>query len=360
MSVLENAQVFPGNLMVKRVPQVSSFGRLRNQFGIISTPTPRTSGYVLVWVYGRTQYIHRLMAVAFRLPKRDDQIQVNHIDGNPSNNHVSNLEWSSRSENISHSFSTNAHRRSSAPKLSKPVMARKRGLLEWTSYPSATDAGKTLGIHCGSIRQCCSGKRPTAGGFEFKFDLPIEVPVLDGEEWREVHGGAAVSSFGRFRSTTGVVSTPTPRCSGYVTVRIQGKGHSMHRIVAQAFNLPRREDQDHVNHKDGNPSNNCITNLEWVSVSENVQHSYATNTHRKSSATKKSKPIMGRKIGAEWILFESSEDAARRMGVNRGSVTLCCSGVRKSAGGCEFKYAAPNEVEWEGEEWRDVVEETCV
>lgn len=60
MSVLDNAQVFLGNLMVKRVPQVSSFGRIRNKFGIISTPTPHTSGYVTVHVYGRKQKIHRL------------------------------------------------------------------------------------------------------------------------------------------------------------------------------------------------------------------------------------------------------------------------------------------------------------
>ena len=346
--------------MVKRVPQVSSFGRLRNRYGTISTPTPCTSGYVSVHVYGRKQKIHRLMAVAFRLPKRDDQTQVNHIDGNPSNNHVSNLEWSSCTENVSHSYSTNAQRRSNAPKRSKPIIGRKCGVLEWTSYASASAAGKSLGLDSGSISHCCHGKQSTAGGFEFTYDLPIEVPVLDGEEWREVHGGAAVSSFGRFRSTTGVVSTPTPRRNGYVGVRIHGKAHFMHRLVAQAFNLPRRDDQDQVNHKDGNPSNNCITNLEWVSISENVQHSYATNTHRKSNAKKISKPVMGRKFGEEWILFESSEDAARRMGVHRGSVSSCCRGERKSVEGCEFKYAASTEVEWDGEEWRDVVEETCI
>jgi len=352
--------MFHGNFMVKRVPQVSSFERLRNQFGIISTPTPYTSGYVAVRVYGRKQLIHRLMAVTFRLPKRDDQTQVNHVDGNPSNNHVSNLEWSSRSENVSHSYSTNAQRRSSAPKLSKPVMARKRGLLEWISYPSVRDAGDSLGLNYGNISQCCHGKQSTAGGYEFKFDIPIEVPVLDGEEWREAHDGAAVSSFGRLSSTFGVVSTPTPMSSGYVGVKIRGKAYLMHRIVAQAFDLPRREDQNQVNHKDGNPSNNCITNLEWVSAAENVQHSFATNEHRKSCAKRMSKPVMGRKIGAEWILFESSHDAARRMGVDRGGVSSCCRGVLKRTGGCEFKYAAPNEVEWEGEEWRDVVEETCI
>jgi hypothetical protein len=300
------------------------------------------------------------MAVAFRLPKRDDQTQVNHIDGNPSNNHVSNLEWVSAAENVQHSFATNAHRKSNAKKLSKPIIGRKCGLLEWTSYPSASAAGKSLGLNCRHINNCCHGKVSTAGGYEFKFDIPTEVPVLDGEEWREVHGGAAVSSFGRFRSTFGVVSTPTPRRNGYVPVRIQGKAYSMHRLVGQAFNLLKREDQNQVNHKDGNPSNNCITNLEWVSAAENMQHSYATNTHRKSCVTKKSKPIMGRKFGEEWILFESSRDAARRMGVNRGSVSSCCKGVQKNTGGCEFKYAAPTEVEWKGEEWRDVVEETCV
>lgn len=237
-------------------------------------------------------------------------------------------------------------------------MGRKLGETEWVSYPSVIGASRTLGLHLCSVSACCNGKQRTTGGYEFKFDRPTEVPVLDGEEWREVHGGAAVSSLGRLRSTLGIVSTPTPKRDGYVHVIIQQKTYFMHRLVAQAFNLPRREDQFQVNHKDRNPSNNCVTNLEWVSVAENMQHSYATNADRKSSGPKQSKPTLGRRVGdSEWMRFESYQDAARRMGVNTGNVKRCCDGVQESTKGFVFKHDAPAEVEVleEGEEWRDVV-----
>lgn len=46
-------------------------------------------------------YIHRLVALAF-IPKKEGAKEVNHIDENKSNNHVSNLEWASRLENVRH------------------------------------------------------------------------------------------------------------------------------------------------------------------------------------------------------------------------------------------------------------------
>ena len=47
------------------------------------------------------------------------------------------------------------------------------------------------------------------------------------------------------------------------------------RMVALAF-LDKEEGRDQVNHIDGNKHNNFVTNLEWVSGSENVKHAYQT------------------------------------------------------------------------------------
>jgi hypothetical protein len=46
-----------------------------------------------------------------------------------------------------------------------------------------------------------------------------------------------------------------------------------HRIVAILF-IPNPKKLPHVNHKDGNRSNNVVGNLEWTSISDNIKHSY--------------------------------------------------------------------------------------
>ena len=164
------------------------------------------------------------------------------------------------------------------------------------------------------------------------------------EIWKP-YENAMVSSLGRFKDTKGVVKTPRPNKSGYCRVKINGKSHLIHVLIAKAFNLPRREGQNEVNHKDGNPSNNRLDNLEWATHGENIGHSYATNEHRRSTA----EPVEGRRLGAdEWVWYPSQGAAAEALGVYQQNISRCCRSDLKQTGGYEFR-----KVEEEAEEHDD-------
>lgn len=66
-----------------------------------------TRGYMSVWLndYGKSKLVHRLVAEAY-CQGYSPELQVNHIDGNKTNNHVSNLEWCTATHNNRHAATT--------------------------------------------------------------------------------------------------------------------------------------------------------------------------------------------------------------------------------------------------------------
>ena len=62
-----------------------------------------SKGYVCVDIKGKKYKVHRLIAEAF-LPNPEHKPQINHIDGDKTNNKISNLEWCTNSENAIHAI----------------------------------------------------------------------------------------------------------------------------------------------------------------------------------------------------------------------------------------------------------------
>lgn len=86
---------------------INEYGEVQNM-STMKILKPRTAGrgyycYQLRNEYGaKNEYIHRLVAKTF-IPNPHNLPQVDHIDGDKSNNHVSNLKWVTNYENA-HSF----------------------------------------------------------------------------------------------------------------------------------------------------------------------------------------------------------------------------------------------------------------
>lgn len=115
---------------------------------------------------------------------------------------------------------------------------------------------------------------------------------MEEEVWRsypEFPCSYEVSSFGRVRgkdkvvvksngvvcSRQGKILTPQWHKTKVWRVRLCVNGvkysRSVHRMVAQTF-LPNTENKPEVNHKDGSRANNLLTNLEWATKIENMEH----------------------------------------------------------------------------------------
>lgn len=161
--------------------QVSNLGRVRSvdryvkqkegfyQYikGRIRKSKLNNGGYMLVSLSkdnkGKTFLIHRLVAQAF-IPNSENKPQVNHIDENPCNNCVDNLEWCDAKYNCNYG--------NHSEKLSK---AFKRKVAQYTldgiyvkTWNSYKEAGLALNINRGNISNCVNNRCKSCGGYIWK------------------------------------------------------------------------------------------------------------------------------------------------------------------------------------------------
>lgn len=99
---------------------------------------------------------------------------------------------------------------------------------------------------------------------------------LPNEEWRKVVGFEElyeVSNLGRLRAIKyGPVKKAVCLHSfGYMYCGLQGKTFFFHRIIAEAF-IPNPNNYPQINHINGIRSDNTLSNLEWCTAQQNMQH----------------------------------------------------------------------------------------
>lgn len=188
---------------------------------------------------------------------------------------------------------------------------------------------------------------------------------MENEIWKDVKGYEGyyqVSNMGRVKSMrvlktpkNGVkcrknafLSTKTTHDKQYVLVALCRDGEKKqiqaHRLVAEAF-IPNPKNLPCINHKDENPSNNWVGNLEWCTQGYNIQYSL----ERKGRLRPKSEllPLCAYTLSGEFIAqYRSVWEAIEKLHIEsnsprgtRNNIRMCCKGKVNSACGYVWRYA---------------------
>ena len=169
------------------------------------------------------------------------------------------------------------------------------------------------------------------------------------EQWKAIAGYDGlyeVSDLGRVKSLnynhtgTEKILKPWKNTNGYLQVGIRKYGQRkfllVHRLVAEAF-IPNSQGLDTVNHKDEDKTNNTVSNLEWMSMKDNIN--YGTHNKRVAESLSKKVQMFDKSTGELLATFPSTNEAERVAGIYHGHISGCCNGKRKSAGGYVWKYS---------------------
>lgn len=180
------------------------------------------------------------------------------------------------------------------------------------------------------------------------------------EIWKDIEefeGRYQVSNLGNIKSLNyanrGYVQNLVPKENnrGYLWVELRkdGKGKPIliHRLVAEAF-IENENNYPIINHKDENPLNNTVDNLEWCDNSYNVVYSLKRKgkySHKRYISKGKNRKLKGKHIiqktkDGEFVKeWESLGEINRSTTMSRWSITECCTGNRKTAHGYKWEFA---------------------
>ena len=179
--------------------------------------------------------------------------------------------------------------------------------------------------------------------------------------WKDIYGYEGyyqISNYGRVKSLSRIINTchKSKRTTNekilkhsfnrrypFVGLNRYGisKNKSIHRLIAVAF-IPNPENKPCINHKDGNPSNKDIINLEWVTHSENDIHAVKIGLRKyiKGKDNHTSKPVIQLTLDNEFIEYHDSiKIASIKTGIIASNIGRACSNKRETAGGYKWEYA---------------------
>lgn len=227
---------------------------------------------LMACVGGKSQLVHRLVALAFLPPPPDPSYTIDHIDRDPQNNAVDNLRWASRKEQNSNKNKRICRRDSMQIEVTAPDGTK-------TMYPNSTTAAAAIGTNYVNVCQAARNGWKVNGEYRAVYVAP-EPQDIEGEIWKVSCADPTlrVSSLGRLQRKHQrgdgwgfkVTPAPTKDQQGYVHVKTQWSLRTpIHRLIMLTFigpsEDPLKTSVDHVNHV---RHDNRLSNLRWATSTE--------------------------------------------------------------------------------------------
>lgn len=163
--------------------------------------------------------------------------------------------------------------------------------------------------------------------------------VIDGFENYYAHDEGYISN-----RKTGRILIAHPDSSGYMTVRLyeNGVGYTrrVHRLIAETFLRQPSVTMWQVNHINGDKRDNRIENLEFVTASDNMKHSYENGLNHWEGYNET--PVRILETGQ---VFRSQAECARAIEGYQANINACLMGRRYTHMGYHFEYADDEEVQ---------------
>lgn len=165
-------------------------------------------------------------------------------------------------------------------------------------------------------------------------------------QWKEIQGYNGryfISSNGQIKNKYGKILKPWIR-NGYYTIGLminkKRTNYYVHRLVAEYFLSNPDKQRNFVNHLDGDKLNNNVSNLEWCTQQENVQHAYETGLlvpTVENLVRFDRKPVIRIEDG-KW--FSGVTEAANQMDVCEAAMSKCLNkGLSATCCGYHWKFA---------------------